>query len=242
MSTVNGNYYGGIVKDGLVLLLDAAKRDSYPRVGTTWTDITWNGNNGTLTNFGSQTIWNGDNGGSIIFDGTNDYVDLGSTINNLFRINLPITIELVVYMNISGNDESFIGNSWDDPGFLIRKTSTNFIRSIFLQNGSTYRAKDSPILTSGWYHIVSTYNGNDINTLSNHSLYINSSTTGVTNISNNTITSVTPVNNLNLGRSSDPTNFAYLNGKISVVRIYNKTLSASEVLQNYNALKGRYGL
>jgi hypothetical protein len=236
------SYLGGIVKDGLILDLDAGKLDSYNRVGTTWNDLSGNGNNGTLTNFGSQTIWNGDNGGSIIFDGTNDYVDLGSTINNLFSINLPITIELVVYMNISGNDESFIGNSWDDPGVLIRKTSTNFIRSIFLQNGSTYRAKDSPILTSGWYHIVSTYNGNNINTLSNYSLYINSSTTGVTNLSNNTITSITPVNNLNLGRSSDPTNFAYLNGKISVVRIYNKALSSTEVLQNYNALKGRYNL
>ena len=237
------SYLGGIVKDGLVLDLDAGKLDSYNRLGTTWNDISGNGNNGTLTNFSSpspQTIWNSNNGGSIIFDGTNDYVDLGSTINNYIRINLPFTIEVVVNMSVSGTDQAFIGNAWTSPGFLIRKLSTNSIRFIFLQDGGTYRAKDSPVLTSGWYHVVATYNGSGVNTLSNYALYINSSTIGVTDLSNGTITSIVPPNNINLGRSGDSAGFAYFNGKIPIARMYNRALTASEVLQNYNALKGRY--
>ena len=243
MGTLSGNYYGGIVRNGLVLMLDAAKKESYDRLGTTWRDISWNGNNGVLTNFSSpspQTIWDSNNGGSIIFDGTNDYVDLGSTINNYIRINLPFTIEVVVNMSVSGTDQAFIGNTWDNPGFLIRKLSTNSIRFIFLQDGGTYRAKDSPVLTSGWYHVVATYNGSGVNTLSNYALYINSSTIGVTDLSNGTITSIVPPNNINLGRSGDSDGFAYFNGRMSITRIYNKSLSTSEVLQNYNATKGRY--
>ena len=238
---VNG--FTNIVTDGLVLNLDAANLKSYPTSGTTWTDLSRNNNNGTLTNFSNpspQTIWNSNNGGSIIFDGTNDYVDLGSTINNYIRINLPFTIEVVVNMSVSGTDQAFIGNTWDSPGFLIRKLSTNSIRFIFLQDGGTYRAKDSPVLTSGWYHVVVTYNGSGVNTLSNYALYINSSTIGVTDLSNGTITSIVPPNNINLGRSGDSDGFAYFNGRMSITRIYNKSLSTSEVLQNYNATKWRF--
>lgn len=111
MSTVNGNYYGGIVKDGLVLLLDAAKRDSYPKVGTTWTDITWNGNNGTLTNFSSpspQTIWNGDNSGDITFDGTDDYVNLN---NNSTFVNVPLNHSLSIWCYPTGSGTNS-DNSW----------------------------------------------------------------------------------------------------------------------------------
>jgi hypothetical protein len=64
-------YYGVIVSNCLVLSLDAAKRDSYPGTGTTWNDISGNRNNGTLTN---GPTFNSGNGGSIVFDGTNDYV------------------------------------------------------------------------------------------------------------------------------------------------------------------------
>ena len=64
-------YYGGIVKDGLILDLDAAKRDSYPSSGTVWNDISGFQNNGTLIN---GPTFNSSNGGSIVFDGVDDYV------------------------------------------------------------------------------------------------------------------------------------------------------------------------
>ena len=71
-------YNPNIVTDGLVLCLDAANKRSYPGTGTTWTDRSANGNNGTLTN---GPTFDSANGGSIVFDGTNDYVT--TTKNNL---------------------------------------------------------------------------------------------------------------------------------------------------------------
>ena len=63
-----------IVTDGLVLRLDAGNRNSYPGSGTTWTDLSGNGNNGTLS--ATSIGYNSANGGSLVFDGTDDYVNL----------------------------------------------------------------------------------------------------------------------------------------------------------------------
>ena len=83
------SYLGGIVKDGLVLHLDAAKLDSYPRVGTTWTDLSGNVNNGILTN---GLIFNSGNGGYFILDGTDDYVSLNSPTQLQFTNTQPFTL------------------------------------------------------------------------------------------------------------------------------------------------------
>ena len=72
------SYSPKIVTDGLVLYLDAANNRSYPGSGTTWTDLSRGGNNGTLTN---GPTFNGANGGSIVFDGTNDFIDCGNASN-----------------------------------------------------------------------------------------------------------------------------------------------------------------
>ena len=65
-----------IIEDGLVLCLDAASKRSYPGTGTVWTDLTGS-NNGTLTN---GPTFNADNGGGIVFDGTNDYIDIEDSV------------------------------------------------------------------------------------------------------------------------------------------------------------------
>ena len=78
---------GGIVTDGLVLNLDAGNPQSYPGSGTTWTDLSGNGNNGTLLN---GVGYDSDNGGSLVFDGSNDYVTTplfgDSTTNRTFSV------------------------------------------------------------------------------------------------------------------------------------------------------------
>ena len=63
-----------IVENGLVLHLDAADTNSYPGSGTLWTDLSGNGNNGTLTN---GPAYSSNNKGYFSFDGTDDYVDTG---------------------------------------------------------------------------------------------------------------------------------------------------------------------
>ena len=88
-----------IANDGLVLALDAANPRSYPGSGTTWTDLSGNGNNGTLVNV---PTYSNANGGSIVFDGVDDYVSGSiSTINSwsmcLWYLSTDITSQVVFY-------------------------------------------------------------------------------------------------------------------------------------------------
>jgi hypothetical protein len=72
------SYYGNIVKDGLVLDLDAAKLQSYPRTGTLWNDISGNNYVGVLTN---GPTFNSSNGGSVVFDGVDDFIEFGDVLD-----------------------------------------------------------------------------------------------------------------------------------------------------------------
>jgi hypothetical protein len=248
MSTVNGNYYGGIVKDGLVLLLDAAKRDSYPRVGTTWTDITWNGNNGTLTNFGSQTIWNSNNGGSIIFDGTNDYLintslptfNVGS-INIWFKPTTTINASSPVSTLIQLRYGASIGSGW----YIQFGPATSLLTNEYLTIIDLVSGRRQGLTTVGgsflantWYNLVFNYESTQ------YQIYVNS----VLNTSTSSPSGVgllTNPNRLLIGAGSGEgivNPFDFLNGNVSIVQIYNRTLSTSEITQNYNSLKGRFGL
>ncbi len=114
------SYYGNIVKDGLVLCLDAAKRDSYSGVGTDWNDISGFRNNGVLTN---GPTFNTDNGGSIVFGGLDDYVlvpniSIGTktfTIDTWFNINGNQTTNAAIFSvnavaSINNLQISFINN------------------------------------------------------------------------------------------------------------------------------------
>lgn len=241
MGTLAGNYYGGIVKDGLVLMLDAAKKDSYDRLGTTWRDISWNGNNGTLTNFSSpspQTIWNGDNGGSIIFDGTNDYVDLGSitTGNTLMLSNGLFTISAYIKKNSGGNTFQRIVDKSTNVGALngyaIWVDSQQLGYSV--SNNNNWRTNSTTsVFLNQWNNVCIISNGTSITSYVNGVEFIGSFYNG----SYNNPPNVTA--NLRIGTWYIPSDRMFI-GNISQVLIYNKPLSPSEVLQNYNATKGRY--
>ena len=246
-------YYGGIVKDGLVLNLDAAKRDSYPTTGTTWRDISGNQNNGTLTN---GPTFNSDNGGSIVFDGTNDYVNLSDptslrlgtsnfTINLWFLTTNSSSTTALIVKRQSINPFNFvnigIGTGVNTGGGGSDFTSSKKIRfGIRADNSNQYLANTTNDIIDGqWKNITLVRNSGTI------ALYIN-----------NVIQSLDVVYNLGTGISSNISvssynwsvgavgdiSVQYLTGNIPIVQIYNKALTATEVLQNYNATKGRYGL
>ena len=94
-------YSPKIVTDGLVLCLDAGNNKSYPSSGTAWNDLSGNNNNGTLTNGPTFT---GSFGGSIVFDGTNDYVDLGN-ISQL-KPTTQITVSAWVYRSTMNDNQN----------------------------------------------------------------------------------------------------------------------------------------
>jgi len=224
-------YYGGIVTNGLVLALDAAKKDSYPGSGTVWRDISGNGNNGTLTN---GPTFNSGNGGSIVFDGVNDYVNCGN--NSSLSISSAITLS-------SWINSSTLFSSQYFPPFIIKglnvsymlfgNSSTNQVR-IRIGGNIAANVLDSvsTISANTWYNIIGTYDGTDMK------IYIN----GVLENTKNRIGTI-PTGSDTVYMGFNPTGEPIIyNGKISTALVYNRALSATEILQNYNATKGRYGL
>jgi len=230
-----------IVTNGLVLCLDAGNNKSYPGTGTAWNDMSGAGNNGTLTN---GPTYSSTDGGSILFDGSNDYVVFSNTTSLQFLNRLPYTLEcwfrlgaipsLFTYPGLF-HREATVGGGRNGYGLVIACNTTNKLSlgterhtpsgTIFVYTEEV----DSSPLVGVWKHLCGAY---DDTTLS---LYLDgkfvTSQTQTTNITNTTTA-------LNIGRLVS----SYFNGRISCPRIYNRALSAAEIAQNFNALRGRFGL
>ena len=116
-----------IVTDGLVLCLDAANKKSYPGSGTTWTDLSGQGNNGTLANM-STTLDSG-NGGSLVFDGVNDFVGTSYNLVNGTDSSVPIVISFYInpdsIQSAVSQSPCWIGSAYYS-GFGMRYTGTDF--------------------------------------------------------------------------------------------------------------------
>ena len=226
-------YTPRIVTDGLVLCLDAANSKSYPGTGTAWTDLSRNGRNGTLTN---GPTFNSANGGSIVFDGTNDRVEIGSSA---FTFNGG-TAEIWTKLTSNNRNQGFLGIQFGTPGntyINFWMSTNNLMRWEVIGNSSlTYLAINSTtaFTTGTWYHVVGTFDG-----ITNR-IYINgnpetSSTTGGSNVPTNFTTVVA------LGDYSSSGSYP-LAGNIALANVYTRALTQSEILQNFNATKGRFGL
>jgi hypothetical protein len=219
-----------IVKDGLVLWLDANDKSSYPGTGTIWTDLSRSGNNGTLTN---GPTFNSGNGGSIVFDGTNDYVKPpASTTLQLTDFTLSSWIKI----NTQNANQFIIDTSTDSGiglGYSYRVNSENKIR-FWAYNANNNLNSITTILSNIWYNASVTYN----NTSKLQSIYIN----GVFDISNTHTNPfvVSTVTNLQIGGSSILG--GYLNGNIAQALIYNRALSSTEISLNFNATRARFGI
>jgi hypothetical protein len=215
-----------------VLNLDAANPRSYPQPynGVTWFDISGNSHNGTLTN---GPIYNAANGGSIVFDGTNDFIKPpNSTTLQLTNFTLSSWIKV----NIINANQFIIDTSTEGSfgsGYSYRINSVNKIR-FWAYNANGLLDSNSSIVNGVWYNIVSTYN----NTSKLQTIYIN----GVLDNSNTYSQTfvVSNVSNLQIGGSQ--VLGGYLNGNIAQTSIYNRALSATEVLQNFNATRARFGV
>jgi hypothetical protein len=226
-----------IVRDGLVLHLDAANVKSYPGSGNTWSDLSGNNNNGTINGPTHDSV-----NGSFTFDGSDDSINLG----NVDLITTAFSIETWFKGNAiqTGTFNSIV--SKDAPGTLGSFTMTsdqnnNYIRVGYngtlgqreVNGAGTVGASD--LKANTWFHYCGTWDGSNL-----LSLYRNGELIKTTTGANGEIIT---------GNSSDlligdrTAADGYFNGDISLVRIYNnKTLSQVEVKQNFEALRGRYAI
>ena len=197
-----------------------------------------NPNNGTLTN---GPTYSSANGGSIVFDGTNDYVTLLDSDNWHFSSG-NFTAECWVYPTGSPNQPILVGQ-WDGVGggtglswvIELSNDANRYLRALISSTGS---GVDFDLISSTslglnqWNHCAFVRNG------STFTLYLNGVSVASTTNSNALFNAT---NSLTIGASSS--NNSPFNGRISNVKIYkNKALSATEISQNYNALRARFGI
>jgi hypothetical protein len=228
-------YTPKVVTDGLVLCLDAGNPKSYPGTGTTWTDLTRTGNNGTLNN---GPTFNSANGGYILFDGVNDYVKntTNSTSSFNFGTTNAITAECWQYLVPNGYDFWFSANLVTN-GCEYRfgsNSSGNPFWDMGQHNDREYTSYTLP--TNTWCHNV--YTGGIESGYITTRIYVNG--TFITS-RNEGITSLVSPFEWFVGTGENASSHLY-NGRLSVIRIYNRVLSVTEILQNFNATKSRFGL
>ena len=229
-----------IVTNGLVLALDAANNKSYPRSGTTWTDLSGNNNTGTLTN--GPTFSNA-NGGSIVFDGTNDYV--GIPHNSILAPTSQISYGAWAFLsNWNITNDSRLLSKTQGGGYNIGLNEAtigagNFGGIIYL--GGSYRQATvtRSTISSGWHYIIMTCDGRYFK------LYIDG--VNVNTYDHGLVATISYAFNNRFLIGAEPgetteVDGSYWSGNISQVQVYNRSLSATEVLQNYNATKSRFGL
>ena len=226
--------YPAIVTNGLVLNLDAGFTPSYPTTNTTWYDVSSGGNNGTLTN---GPTFSSANGGSIVFDGSDDYGKI--PYSNLWNYNNNITLEAWVmatstsqnYLGIFGPFDNI--RPYEGFNFSSNAGSNKFAFLVGgVNSGAYYVQQNNTYSLNTWYHLVGVIN-NGISIL-----YVN----GVLQNDSSSITVSAPVGPFMMGRFYENTDNFYFPGKIAVGRFYNKVLNQTEITQNYNAQKSRFGL
>lgn len=221
-------YMPPIVESGLVLHLDAAEPASYPGSGTAWTDLSGNGNDGTLLN---GTTYSNNNGGVFTFDGVNDY------INGVHNTQLDITGDITIecWFNVTNTRSDWVrvfgkGDSTNRTVGLWYNYSTSLF--LYQRWGSTNMAAlyNSEVSLDTWYHMAGTSSGNS------HILYLNSIPVATSSLGTTFFSSTDPYK-VGYGNIS-----SYHIGEVSNCRIYDRPLSEAEIQQNFNALRGRYGI
>ena len=211
-----------IVTNGLVLCLDAGNRKSYPGTGTTWTDLSGAGNAATILNQGADnagTIYSSTNGGYITFDGGDDRAT--STLPALTSYTTSAWVRL---RNFSGGERQLFQTA---NGIGLSVLSNRFM----FYNGNV-NSTIQTVVSNSWYNWVMT----TTNTPSNSTkMFINNVADGNwANYGAITAGNIALADTVNIGR--------VLSCDIAIFSIYNRALTATEIAQNYNALKGRYGL
>jgi len=225
------SYHNGprIVTNGIILHIDAANTKSYPGTGTSWTDLSGNGNNGTLTN---GPTYSSNNKGFFTFDGVNDFANFGTSFSNGL---INITVSSWYYPVVHTTPSYFLAKYQYPNGWLLAHvSSTNRFSVDGRESNVAYFQNLSNAIypVNKWYNVVFTKSG------TNWRLYINSlleannnNGNGTTPFSNGADFSVGRIDSLDTGK-----------GNIAQVSVYNRALSQSEITQNYNSVKGRYNL
>jgi hypothetical protein len=241
------SHHPSIVKNGLVAYFDAANPKSYPTTGTAWNDLTKNKVVGTLTN---TPTYNSGNGGSIVFTrASNHYVSMGALSGSFASFSVIVwfyATNIANYENVLDCNYAYNGTTGNIGPRLEMNAAGNlmWVYSNITNSNTSYYNQE--VITSGmtansWRCVGITYDGTGNSSIT----YLNGLNTGKSRVTNGSATGfIATMNNLRIGQgfSLNPqTTERGFDGRVSMVQIYNRALTATEILQNYNATKGRFG-
>jgi hypothetical protein len=229
--------YENIVTNGLVLHLDAGRAASYGGDGTIWRDLSGQNNNGTLQGGVGFTV---DDGGSLIFDAINDYIDTSFSIPSMSS---EFSFEIIV--NISSGQVSGIGNQWGvlwntNPGGSVflgpnisisKQSSSNGPWDLYVNSTYPFPAN---LVANTWNNI--TYVRDNSNSVK---IYVNGVSIAGTYVDT---TNHATVIRFMKSNGTEPSYIYSTLGKLAIAKIYNRALTPQEVQQNFNALRNRFSI
>ncbi len=231
------NHPASVVTNGLVLYFDPSNTASYPGSGTTITDLSGNGLNGTMSNLSFTSSY-------FTYNGTNSQISISDNVL-LEPGSGDWTMEVWVNQNATGNDVVLgkfdPGGLSQDVSYSIRTTSSTYYAQLGSGSGSgstLFQNSTNHVGTlNTWYQIVYVLTNVAANTLQT---FVNGSSIGSVNHSLASI--LNNSSNLYIGSYNNGEYAQWFDGKIGITRLYNRALTSAEVSENYNADKSKYGL
>jgi hypothetical protein len=227
ISVIDDSNSGSVVTTGLQLYLDAGNASSYPGSGTTWTDLTVNGRNGTLTN---GPTYSATNGGSIVFDGSNDFVQCTGSLT-------VTAATFVTWIRRNGNQGQY------DGILFSRGTTTTTGMDFQVSNqlgytwndaGNTYGWQSGLVIPDLTWCMVA------ISVTSTAATAYLCQTSGITTSTNTVSHGSSLIDDIKIARDEFSTR--YFTGNIAIAQLYNIALSAEQIAQNFAADRARFGV
>ena len=226
---LSGSYIWGVQLEKGTSASTYVSTSSTVSLNSTWYDVSGNNITGSLTN---GVTFNNETQGSLYFDGTNDSIIIPHTSS--LSVGNSLSVFSWFYVNSTGSYQPIVAKSYNNNGWEIANNIGGLrctLRPSVSNNNNIY--VPSTLNLNNWYYGGFTCNNTTI------SLYLNGVLQGTTPVSS---INLDTTSSLYVAQRSDGSNVNYFNGKISNTSIYNKALSATEIQQNYNALKSRFGL
>jgi len=233
-------YSPKIVTDGLVLALDAANTESYPGAGTIWFDLSGNGKNATLVN---GPTFNGANGGSLNFDGADE---CALTSTGVITTITDFTIDIIILYNSANPAAGGVfgygipPDSNSNLGFMLHAATGGFYLLISDGTNRPQGVSISGLVNNSINHLTFVVKSNGVTKSYRNGTFLSTNTPSpftTLNINSSFIVALGRDVRYNTG-----TSLRHFLGGIFSTKLYNRELSAAEILQNYNATKGRFGL
>ena len=226
------NYNPKIISDRLLMAVDAANAKSYPGSGTTFFDLSANGHNSTEFLNMTSSNWTGE---SFDFNGTDEEIKFNQVTTNTNSF----SVECWANWDVVGNGKVPFGQG----GFFRFYYSTSAYLTFWIREaggGATSTISESvPNVSAGqWYQLVGTCQGGSGGS---QKIYSNGVFRNSKSITINVDTGVGSTQNMRLGNAFNNANSKF-DGKVAIARVYDIVLTDEEIKQNFEALRGRFGL